>query len=183
MDAYSLFLIALALSLDAFGVAISIGLNNFIRRKNKLIFASSFGFFQFFCTFLGAYAGFLFNIYILCIPRIIGGMIIAFVGVFMIKDGFEKKEDRILLNFKMYIIMGISVSIDAAVVGFTIFNKISNSYIILIQSAFIGIVAFIMSLIAFFISRYLKKIQPIEKYADYVGGVILVLFGIKMMFF
>jgi putative Mn2+ efflux pump MntP len=39
-----------------------------------------------------------------------------------------------------------------------------------------------MSLSAFFFARYLKKLKAIGKYADYLGGVILILFGLKMIF-
>lgn len=104
MNIYSLFVVAIALSLDAFGVALSIGLDSCVKRKNKLLFAISFGFFQFLCTFIGAYSGFLFNTYITYVPQIIGGMIIAFVGAFMIKEGFDNKEEKLLLNFKMYFV-------------------------------------------------------------------------------
>ncbi|PJI07367.1 MULTISPECIES: manganese efflux pump MntP [Clostridium] len=183
MNFYSLFVIAVALSLDAFGIAISIGLDNCVKRKNKVMFSLSFGFFQFLCTFVGAYAGFIFNTYIVAVPQIIGGIIIAFVGIFMIKDGFEHKEEKLLLSAKMYFILGISVSIDAAVVGFTVFNKLSSNFFIFMDSVFIGIVTFVLSVIAFIISRYLKKIDLVCKYADYIGGVILVIFGLKMMFF
>lgn len=83
----------------------------------------------------------------------------------------------------MYIILGISVSIDAAVVGFTVFNKINSNYIIILQSLFIGIITFIISNIGFLVAKVLKRIELIKRYANYIGGVILVLFGIKMMFF
>ncbi|MCD2347340.1 manganese efflux pump MntP [Clostridium guangxiense] len=183
MSIYLLFIIAVALSLDAFGVALSIGFNEAVKKKNKIFFALSFGTFQALLTFIGAYAGFVFNTYIITIPQIIGGTVISIVGVLMIKDGFEKKTENILLSFKMYIILGISVSIDAAVVGFTIFNNINSNYIVITQSIFIGIMTFVLSNLAFFVAKFLRKIELIKRYADYIGGVILVLFGIKMMFF
>ena len=81
------FLIAMALSLDAFGVAISIGINRALRIKNKMLFALSFGFFQFLFSLIGAYFGFFFSTYIIAIPRIMGGAIIVTVGIIMIRDG------------------------------------------------------------------------------------------------
>jgi putative Mn2+ efflux pump MntP len=68
---YLLFSIALALSLDAFGVAVCIGLNNQVRRNNKYLFALSFGFFQFLFSLIGAYAGFLFSTYIADMPEVV----------------------------------------------------------------------------------------------------------------
>lgn len=183
MDMYSLLLIALALALDAFGVALSIGINKGTEFKNKLWFSMSFGFFQFILSFIGAVLGFLFNTYILSLPKIVGGIIIAVVGVLMLKEGLEEKEENILLEKKMYFILGISVSIDAAVIGFTVFNNIANNLILLKYTLFIGLISLIMSGLAFIISRYLRKIKVVAKYADYVGGIILILFGIKMILF
>lgn len=183
MDMYSLLLIALALALDAFGVALSIGINKGIKFKNKLWFCMSFGFFQFLFSFIGAVLGFLFNTYILSLPKIVGGIIITVVGVLMLKEGLEEKEENILLEKKMYFILGISVSIDAAVIGFTVFNNIASNLILLKYTLFIGVISLIMSGLAFVISRYLRKIKVVAKYADYVGGIILILFGIKMILF
>jgi len=182
MDIYPLFIIALALSLDAFGVALCIGLNNQTRFKNKVGFTISFGVFQFLLSYLGAYAGFLFNTYVASMPTIIGGMIISVVGVIMIKEGFDNKGKCPLLRPKMYLILGISVSIDAMVVGFTVLNNITN-VMLLKDTLFIGGVTLVMVTIAFIISKYLKKIEVIGKYADYIGGMILIIFGLKMMFF
>lgn len=180
---YSLLAIALALSLDAFGVAISIGINNRVVIENKIAFILSFGFFQFFLSFTGAYIGFLFNTYVIAIPKIIGGVVIAAVGVMMIKEGMEKKDKRLFLRRRMYFILGISVSIDAAVVGFTVLYRIVSIVLLLRSTLFIGVITLIMSTIAFLIAKYLKEIDVVGKYADYIGGVILIIFGFKMMFF
>ena len=179
---YTLFMIALALSLDAFGVALCIGLNNQTKFSNKVGFTISFAVFQFVLSYIGAYAGFLFNTYVAAMPTIIGGIIIALVGVIMIKEGIDNKGKCPLLRPKMYFILGISVSIDAMVVGFTVLNNITK-VILLEDTLIIGAVTFVMVILAFIVSKYLKKIDVIGKYADYIGGIILVFFGLKMMFF
>lgn len=179
---YSLLIIALALALDAFGVSLSIGLNPSVKRRSKIWFCISFGFFQFLLSYTGAFLGYLFNTYILYIPQIIGGIIIAMVGMLMLKEGMENDNNNILINKKMYIILGISVSIDAAVVGFTALNSITAPMILLEATIFIGLITLIMCLIAFLIAKYLRKIDAVSKYADYVGGIILILFGLKMIF-
>ena len=182
MAMYPLFIIALALSLDAFGVALCIGLNSQTKFSNKVGFTISFGLFQFLLSYIGAYAGFLFNTYVASMPTIIGGVIIALVGVIMVKEGFDNGGKCPLLKPKMYLILGISVSIDAMVVGFTVLNNISK-VILLEDTLFIGAITLVMVTIAFIISKYLKKIELIGKYADYIGGTILIIFGLKMMFF
>ncbi|MBU3130333.1 manganese efflux pump MntP family protein [Clostridium tagluense] len=182
MELYPLFTIALALSLDAFGVALCIGLNNQTKLVNKIGFIISFGLFQFLFSYIGAYVGFLFNTYVATLPIIIGGMIISLVGVLMIVEGFKNEGKCPLLKPKMYLILGMSVSIDAMVVGFTVLNNITK-VVLFKDTLFIGGITLIMSTLAFIISRYLKKIEVVGKYADYIGGTILIIFGLKMMFF
>lgn len=183
MNINYIFIIALALSLDAFGVAISIGINRSLRIKNKILFSISFGFFQFLFSFIGAYLGFFFSTYIISIPKIMGGAIISIVGIIMIRDGFEHKDNTFLLKNKMYAILGASVSIDALVIGFTILGHSLDLISLLVQTVFIGVVTLIISSIGFIISVFISKIDVIAKYADFMGGVILIAFGIKLMFF
>ncbi|MFA9399152.1 MAG: manganese efflux pump MntP family protein [Clostridiaceae bacterium] len=182
MDILSLFLIAVALSLDALGVSLCIGLNNQIDNKNKAKFALSFGFFQFLFSLAGAYAGFMFNLYIVSVPKIIGGLIITIVGIIMFREGMKNQGECILVKKGMHFILGISVSIDAMVVGFTALNNINSNILIFEQTLFIGFITLIISSIGFYITKYLRKIEFIGKYADYLGGIILILFGLKMIF-
>jgi len=173
--------LAIAVSLDASGVALCIGLNEKATIKNKVFFSISFGFFQFLLSFLGGFSGKLFSENIASVPSIIGGMIISVVGVMMIKEGMENEEHSPLLNIKMYFLLGISVSIDAMVVGFASLYG-TDVIKLLMYTLIIGLVALVMCTIAFIISKHLSKIEPISKYADYIGGIILILFGLKMMF-
>lgn len=183
MNIYSLTLVAIALSLDAFGVAMCIGLNDSLKPNNKMMFALSFGFFQFLFAYAGAYAGLLFNEYIATVPNIIGGIVIAAVGIYMIKEGYEKKGECPLIKPGLFLILGISVSIDAMVIGFTVLNKLSNNIILFKDSLYIGLVTFIFSVLAFVISKYLRKIELLQEYSDYIGGIILIIFGLKMIIF
>ncbi|MFX0548161.1 manganese efflux pump [Hathewaya histolytica] len=178
-----LLLFALALSLDAFGVALGIGINPLVKFKNKVAFTLSFGFFQFFFSFLGAYGGFLFGRYILCFPKVLGGAVVAIVGIMMIKEGMEEKKDnKLILSAKTNIVLGASVSIDAMVLSFTVLNRFKNLRFLLNSTILIGLVAVVMTSIAFLISKKLKEIEIFETYADFISGIILILFGIKMMF-
>lgn len=183
MNFNSLLAIAIALSLDAFGVALCIGLNRMATIKYKTLCILSFSFFQFLFSLVGAYAGFLFNTYIVSVPKVIGGIVIALVGILMIKEGLENKEECALIKPGMWIILGISVSIDAMVVGFTALNNIVSNVVIIEDTLFIGLITMVVSTFAFIIAKYLKKIEAVSKYADYIGGIILFIFGIKMIFF
>lgn len=182
MDFYALLIIALALSMDAFGVALSIGLNSAVEIKMKIFLAGSFGFFQFFFALIGALAGLAFTAYVAALPSIAGGVLIAIVGVMMFKEGMGKKEEKNIFKPVMILILGISVSIDALVIGFTVLNGIYAVGIIFSSALFIGIVSLLMSAAAFWLAKHLINIELVGRYADYIGGVILILFGMKMIF-
>lgn len=176
-------MIGIALAMDAAAISLSIGINCSVKRKTKINFILSFAIFQFLLSLIGALGGMLFEKYIVSIPNIIGGIIIAIVGIMMIKEGMSDEEQQCLLDsFKMYVILGLSVSIDALVVGFTALSYTKSFNILTINSLIIGIITLLICLVAFFISKYIRKIEFITKYADYIGGAILVLFGLKMIF-
>lgn len=183
MDIKDIFIIALALSMDAFGVSIAIGLNKSIKRADKIKFILSFGIFQFLFSYIGGEAGHFFDTYIMNIPSIAGGIVILIVGIFMIMDGFKEKEDKILVKPGMCLILGVSVSIDALVIGFTVLHKIAARLLLVTDTVFIGLITLFMATVAFFMSRNLRKFEVISKYADYFGGAVLVFFALKMIFF
>ncbi|MGL5244365.1 MAG: manganese efflux pump MntP family protein, partial [Sarcina sp.] len=153
MGIESVMLIGLALAMDASAIALSIGINPSVSKRGKMMFVLSFAFFQFLLSFIGAYGGIIFETYIANIPNIIGGMIIAFVGVMMIKEGMEHKEESVLDKPKMYIILGISVSIDALVIGFTALSYTNDINILVWNSLVIGIITLILSSSAFLFSK------------------------------
>lgn len=93
MNLKDIIIVGVALAMDAVGVSISIGVNSAINKKNKIEFIISFAFFQFLFFFLGKISGNLFETYITAIPNVIGGIAIAIVGILMISDGFENKEN------------------------------------------------------------------------------------------
>ena len=184
MNIKDILIVGVALAMDAFGITISIGLNKRVNRSKKIGFIISFALFQFLLFFSGAIMGFLFEKYITVIPNIIGGIAIGIVGVMMIKEGFEKNEneDLVLKNI-MYLILGVSVSIDAFVIGFTGFGYISNIIRIIFECSIVGFITLILCTFAFFLCRYIRKVEFISKYADFFGGVTLIIFAIKMIFF
>lgn len=177
------FIIGTALAMDAFGVALGIGLNPVLERRHKTKFVISFSFFQFFFTFIGGSMGHLFDVYIADIPSLAGGIIMVVVGGLMIIDGLEEKENKMLVKNSTCLILGISVSIDALVIGFTTFHKISNIRLLFYYSVIIGLITVLFSNAAFIVGRVIKKIDFIAKYANFFGGAALIIFGGKMIFF
>ena len=105
------------------------------------------------------------------------------VGSVMIIDGLKEKESDLLIKDSTCIILGISVSIDALVIGFTTFCKLGSILLLSVNSILIGLITLFLSTVAFFICRYIQKVRFISKYADFLGGIALILFGLKVIFF
>lgn len=180
MNIYNVMLIGLALAMDACGVAISIGLNCEVKRENKIFFTLSFAFFQFLFSFIGSNMGTFVNSKIFSVPSIIGGLAIFLVGLMMIKEGMEDKDECILVNPKMYLILGVSVSIDAMVLGFTALYTRGDT--IFIDALLVGAITLVLVSLAFLLSKLLRKAPLVTKYSDYIGGAILIVFAMKMLF-
>lgn len=183
MGILSIIIIGIALSMDAFGVSLGIGLSSNVSRMRKIGYILSFSFFQFFLAFIGGVSGYYFDTYILPIPTVLGGIIIAAVGVLMVFDGLKEKESDLLKKNSMTIVLGISVSIDALVIGFTALHQLGTPLILLVYTILIGLISMFFCTLAFFACRVLRKIKFITKYASLLGGLALIIFGIKMIFF
>lgn len=180
MDIWNVALIGVALAMDACGMAISIGINCQVEFINKVKFALSFAFFQFLFAFGGAFLGRFINSNIVALPSLIGAIAILAVGIMMIREGMEDKAECILIKPGMALILGVSVSIDALVVGIT--ALFSRGDYIFSDGLLIGGITLVLVTIAFILSRHLQKMTFIAKYSDYLGGIILILFALKMMF-
>lgn len=183
MNLYDVLIIGIALAMDAFGVTLGIGLNPIINRKHKIKFVLSFAFFQFLFTYAGGSLGYLFDTYITNIPSVAGGIIMGIVGALIIIDGFKEKENEILIKNSTCLLLGMSVSIDALVIGFTAFHAITSNLLLCVDSVLIGLITLFICTLGFFICRYIKKLEFVTRYANFFGGIALIFFGIKMIFF
>ncbi|MCR6513628.1 manganese efflux pump [Clostridium sp. LY3-2] len=176
-------LFGIALAMDALGVTLGIGLNNKIKLKEKLMYILSFAFFQFLFTFLGGSLGNFFTSKFIALSNVIGGLIIIGVGLYMIFSG-EKKENeddsKLIIGKKSALLLGISVSIDALVVGFTAFNSFGMFHLTF-YSFIIGTVTLLICYIGFILSDKVKKLSIVESYSNYISGIILIIIGIKII--
>ena len=180
----NILLVALALALDAAGVTMAIGCGTRTNLKEKFKVIFSFGFFQFLFALIGGVMGNYIDQNFFSISNYFSGAVIFMLGILLIKEGYKNKEECIYrkLNFWTVVILGISVSIDALGAGFSLLFKLNYS-LILQNSLIIGIVAAITTAAAFKIVIFIKHISLVEKYADYVGGLILILIGINTFIF
>lgn len=184
MTLLDLLVTAIALSMDAFAVAVSKGLSvGKIRPKHWLITGAYFGGFQALMPLIGFALANTFAKYIRSFDHWIAFVLLAFIGINMLREAFGKDEDDDSVNdsfaFRTMIPLAIATSIDALAAG------VSFSCIGVVWSelwfgiACIGITTFLLSAIGVkignvFGTKYKSK-------AEAVGGMILILMGLKIL--
>lgn len=182
MKIIDLLLIALALSMDAFAVAVIKGVQmKKLNYKQGLVIAAFFGVFQGGMPLIGWALGSQFKSYIESFDHWVAFILLTLIGGKMIyeviKDkGEEQKEESNNFSIGNLILLSIATSVDALVVGITFAFLDIN----IIQSAFvIGILTFIVAFIGVIIGN--KFGAKYKKRAELIGGIILVLMGVQIL--
>ena len=179
-----LFLVGVGLSMDAFAVSICKGLGmKRLNMKQALVIGVFFGGFQALMPFLGWALGTQLADFITPIDHWIAFILLAAIGGKMLVDAFrggdedeaaEAKDAK--LDLKELFMLAIATSIDALAVGITFaFLGVDIAFAITI----IGATTFVISVAGVavghaFGARY-------EKGATIVGGVVLILIGLKIL--
>jgi len=174
-------LLAIALSMDAFAVSIGLGVKNKGDIKVLAIKAGLFfGIFQAFMPLIGYLGGVGLKDYIGDFDKIIAFVLLLIIGGKMIYESFDKnKEDEIdSISNKVLFTLAIATSIDAMAAGFTLHLFSLNPYISLIL---IGFTTFVFSYVGVYLGT--KGASKYESKAEFLGGTILILIGIKILFF
>lgn len=179
MGLIELFLIAVGLSMDAFAVSVCKGLAMpKCTFKKAAIVGLWFGGFQALMPAIGYILGAQFQEAIASIDHWIAFVLLALIGGNMIHEALDNDEEEAdaSLDVKTMFLLAVATSIDALAIGITFaFLKVS----IIPAVCFIGIVTFIISFAGVkignvFGARYKNK-------AEIVGGVILILLGLKIL--
>lgn len=184
MGIVELFLIAVGLSMDAFAVSVCKGLGmKRINFKVAVVLALFFGGFQALMPVIGWALGSQFLWLISPIDHWIAFILLAIVGGKMLwvafhddEDDSDDSSDANVIDLGEYLMLAIATSIDALAMGIS-FAALSVN--IVAAASFIGVITFVLTLAGvavghFFGARY-------EKPATIVGGVVLILIGLKVL--
>ena len=175
----SIFLIAVALAMDAFSVSMTKGFTQKHLSKSQILFYGLFfGGFQALMPILGYYCGNIISGFVESLASVIGFILLLAIGLNMIRESLSGDDEEITDNFsfKEVTLLAIATSIDAFAVGITL--ALLNDPI-LISALIIGIVAFLFSIVGVFLGRKLG--DYIGDKFQILGGVILILIGIKIL--
>ncbi len=179
MTFLELFLIAIGLSMDAFSVSICKGLTTKkFSWPMALICGLWFGGFQVLMPIIGYYLGAQFQEMIEAYDHWIAFGLLFLIGANMIREAVWDKEEKQdgSLGFKTMFLLAIATSIDALAVGVSfacIRVKLWSSVIV------IGLTTFAFSVLGVKIGNVFGS--KYEKSAGIIGGIILILIGLKIL--
>ena len=178
MGTWELLVIAIGLSMDAFAVSICKGLS--MRKmiwKNAVLAGIYFGGFQSLMPLLGYFLGSRFKDYIVSVDHWIAFILLAIIGISMIKESRESDEEiNDSFDFKTMLVLAIATSIDALAIGVT-FAFLSVNIVPAVS--FIGVITFTLSVIGIKIGNVFGS--KFKSKAELAGGFILIIMGIKIL--
>ncbi len=177
-------ILSIVLGIDSLLLCMSMGMcGNKYETKRIWLLITSIGLFHFFMPIIGYLLSLSFSSVDSDYGRYLATAIFAFLGIKMIYDGYKiiknGNEDEPIceeLSLKKILMISFAVSIDAIVVGFSIFvSHLDNN--IFIPSLLFSIFAFAMSAIGFFFGKQINKLIGI--YATIIAGLIMLFLAFK----
>ncbi len=170
-------ILAVALSMDAFAVSIGLGAKKDIPGL-ALRAGLYFGAFQALMPLAGYLAGAEILGWVAAYARWIAAALLALIGGKMIYEGFQEgvEEEITAVTNRVMLTLAIATSIDAMAAGFSLTLLHANPYL---ACAVIGLTTFAFSAAGVAVGR--KSGTWLESKAEFLGGAVLILIGLKVL--
>lgn len=170
------FIIAISLSMDAFSLALIYGTLG-LSKNSKILLSLIVGLYHFFMPIFGLYFG------SLLIPNTYLGLnyvvaiIFILIGMGMIITSKKDNEEAMFVNILAFLTFGFSVSIDSFTTGIGL-NVVNKNYYE------VGLVFFLISAIFTYAGLNLGNVlsKRVGFIATIIGGILLILLGIRYIF-
>ena len=185
MGILEIFMLAVGLSMDAFAVSVCKGLC--MRKatlKSQAICGAWFGGFQGLMPLIGYFLATLFADAIRDFDHWVAFILLGIIGFNMLKEAFSKEtvdscdvSGEADLSVKTMFVMAVATSIDAMAVGISL--AMSGGVNIWLAISLIGVVTFLFSAVGVKIGNVFGS--RFEKKAQFAGGAILILLGVKIL--
>ena len=195
MGIIDVILIGIGLSMDAVAVSVSNGIaDSKMKWRKILLIAGAFGIFQGIMPFLGYLLGSVFARFISMIAPYLAFALLGFIGGKMIIEAIrdmknpnketleEEGKAKEKLTIGILLIQAIATSIDAFAVGVNMacYESCGNmSIAVWLACIIIACITFILCTVAVLVGK--KTGDVFSDKATLVGGIILVVIGIKML--
>ena len=171
--------LAVALSMDAFAVAVGKGLaSRKVTCRNMLTVGLWFGGFQALMPIVGYFLANSFKKYIETYIPWIAFILLLLIGLNMIRETIWGGDEEVnaSFGFKTMFVMAIATSIDAMAAGITI---LAWDFNIFIAAGIIGIITFLLSAFGVKVGNLFGS--KCQKGAEIAGGAVLILMAIKFL--
>ena len=179
MGYFEIILIGIGLSMDAVAVSMTNGMClKQMHVKHAFVTALAFGLFQGIMPLIGYFAGSVFAEKVNAIDHWLALILLGFIGGKMVYEAVKSDEDHTVckvLTFRLLLVQAIATSIDALAVGVSFAALTVN---IISSVCIIAATTFILSFIAVYIGK--KFGDLLKQKAEIVGGIILILIGLKI---
>lgn len=169
-------LLAFALAMDAFAVALTQGARFRPSAGGGLAIAATFGGFQALMPLAGWGIGAVALAYVAAVDHWIAFGLLAFLGVRMLGGHVGEEEAAHALTGRALLIAGVATSIDALAAGITLPTLGVSPWLAV---ALIGIVTFAMSGAGVVLGH--RAGEHLGEWAERIGGVILIGLGVKIL--
>jgi putative Mn2+ efflux pump MntP len=181
MGSTELLIIAVALAMDAFAVAVATGVSlKAVNPRQTFRLSWHFGLFQAMMPVIGWYLGLTVREYIEAYDHWIAFALLAYIGVNMIREAFDDDEDRHGDPTKgmTLVILSVATSIDALAVGLSL-SMLGLS--VWWPALVIGLVALILTAAGLHLGKTVARAQRIARYSELAGGAVLIAIGLKIL--
>ena len=188
MQLIELVILGFSVSLDAFAVSVSGALTDREHPHIHAIIACiMFGFFQFLMPLIGGELGEIAETFVDKYDHYVAFLLLLLVGGKMIyealkgeKEGAEEKkgEQKSPFDFPTIVVLAIATSLDAMAVGLSL--KLGGSRVLL-PALVMGGITGIVSFAGVFMGSLLGKEIKAEKVLTIIGGVAIILIGVKIL--
>jgi len=172
-------ILAAALSMDAFAVSIGLG-SKHEKKAISLALMSGiyFGLFQGLMPLLGYLGGKGILGWVESYAQWIAFLLLLMIGAKMVYESFAEgiEEDIAIITHRVMLMLAIATSIDAMAAGFSLTILDVNPFI---ACAIIGVTTFCFSWVGVFVGT--KSGTWLESKAEFLGGIILILVGLKIL--
>lgn len=182
MSTAEIFLIALALAVDAVAVALAAGVTlPRVGLRHTFRLSWHFGLFQAGMNIIGWAGGLTVRSYIEALDHWIAFGLLAFVGVHMIiealggEDGEEKADPT---RGRMLVMLSVATSIDSLAVGLS-FAILGVS--VWMPALVIGVTALVLTAAGLHLGRLAGAASRIGSRAEIIGGLVLVAIGLRIL--
>lgn len=183
MPVTQMLLLAVALAMDAFAVALASGASMAcVTPRCAFRLAWHFGLFQAIMPVLGWALGLGLRRWIEAFDHWLAFVLLAFVGGRMLWDAFHHDDEhprRDPTRGATLVLLSVATSIDALAVGLSL-ALLGHS--ILTPVLVIGAVAFLFTLVGLYLGRGFRQLSGLGPIAEILGGLVLLAIGLHILY-